>query len=1129
MESCVKKLFLLVLFTLSGLLAMNSRDNLSTSAATLANIDQPKPELLLQTGHSKQIEAIIFSPVNGWAASGSFDNSIKIWEVETGRELRSLIGHSGAVRALAVSPDGKRLASGSNDGTARIWDVETARVISNFDNNKNTVEATAFSPDGKRLAYGGSDNKITIRDLESAREPTTLTGHKGSITAVVFSPDGHILASGSADHTVKTWDVGKGKLLREIKPHTDEIRVVRFSDDGLILASGGLDKAVHLAQTLSGKEIAVLPGHTSRVLAIKFTAADRLISADAGGTIETWETLPKRPPLSSVGGSEDKERADSVESAAFSTDGALLAIGNGDGTSTITNTKSGQVATTLENYTTGFYGAVFSENRNWLAAAGSDNTVKLWELKTGQALPPLKGHSGKVNCVAFHPDNRHIISGSLDKTIRIWDTVSQRSVGLLNGHEGSIESIAVGNSGNIVVSGSADKSVAVWSIDETMGTDEKTIQPRFLKKEHTDGVVSVAISNDEKFFVSGSRDGTIKVWDVADGHVIRTLDPKLGEIDAVAISPDDKLIAFGGTDKSVNIWDLKTAKKVQQMPGHTRDIQSVSFNPKNRQQLVSTSRDKSLRLWDVSAGTEIRPLNGHAGTVYSASYSSDGRLLVSASEDGSLMIWNAAGCENLATLVSSKKNDDWLVVTPGGFFDGSQSAWEQLSWRFENNTFNVKPVEIFLKEFWQPGLLAQVVNSGKPLPNLTILNKDRRQPVLKLTRVDDPSAANNIKVRITVSQTPATVSQAAVGAKDVRLFRNGSLVKVWRGDVMDGKNETVLDWSLPIVAGENRLTAYAFNSDDIKSHDQTLIVTGAPALEKKGVMYVFAIGVNEYASPDRGLRLNVAVNDAKDFAEEFKRQQVKLKNYDRVEVIPLIDADATKANIRQTLVNLSASIHPEDALIIFFAGHGVADANRFYIIPYDYKGVRTYPEDPALKGMLQSALSDEELETSVETIDVGQFLVVIDACESGQAIETQENWQPLNNRGLAQLALDKGMYILAASQASQSAKEDKDLGHGYLTYALVEGLKTANADQDHDGRVVLREWLDYAAKRVPQIDSAERERKLKKEAKKERPQGREITWVRPKGTGQDDPEALQRTRVAYPREAGTHPLIVAQP
>ncbi len=1122
MESCVKKLFLLVLFTLSGLLAMNSRDNLSTSAATLANIDQPKPELLLQTGHSKQVEAIIFSPVNGWAASGSFDNSIKIWEVETGRELRSLIGHSGAVRALAVSLDGKRLASGSNDGTARIWDVETAREIANFPSAKNTVEAIAFSPDGKRLAYGGSDNKITIRDVDSAREPTTLTGHKGSITAVVFSPDGHILASGSADHTVKTWDVGKGKLLREIKPHADEIRVVRFSNDGSILASGGLDKAVHLAQTLSGKEIAVLPGHTSRVLAIKFTAADRLISADAGGTIETWETLPKRPPLSSVGGSEDKERADSVESAAFSTDGALLAIGNGDGTSTITNTKSGQVATTLENYTTGFYGAVFSENRNWLAAAGSDNTVKLWELKTGQALPPLKGHSGKVNCVAFHPDNRHIISGSLDKTIRIWDTVSQRSVGLLNGHEGSIESIAVGNSGNIVVSGSADKSVAVWSIDETMGTDEKTIQPRFLKKEHTDGVVSVAISNDEKFFVSGSRDGTIKVWDVADGHVIRTLDPKLGEIDAVAISPDDKLIAFGGTDKSVNIWDLKTAKKVQQMPGHTRDIQSVSFNPKNRQQLVSTSRDKSLRLWDVSAGTEIRPLNGHAGTVYSASYSSDGRLLVSASEDGSLMIWNAAGCENLATLVSSKKNDDWLVVTPGGFFDGSQSAWEQLSWRFENNTFNVKPVEIFLKEFWQPGLLAQVVNSGKPLPNLTILNKDRRQPVLKLTRVDDPSAANNIKVRITVSQTPATVSQAAVGAKDVRLFRNGSLVKVWRGDVMDGKNETVLDWSLPIVAGENRLTAYAFNSDDIKSHDQTLIVTGAPALEKKGVMYILAIGVNQYVNHD--FNLGYAVDDAKDFAEEFKNQQVKLSNYEHIDVIPLLDASATKDGIKKAIAGIGAKVQPEDALIIFFAGHGKAKDDRFYLIPHDlgYIGSRKSLDDSGIQKIIENGISDEEIESAVENIDVGQFLLVIDACESGKALETQDTRQgPMNSRGLAQLAYEKGIYILTASQASQSAIEDKSLGHGYLTYALVQGLKTADADQNRDGKVYLREWLDYAKQRVPQLDSGDLE--------KDGLQGRVIIKkIRPKGTGQRDPEELQRPRIFYRREADVRPLIVAQ-
>ncbi len=1109
----MKKSPLLILSTLTVLLLMGDRW-LPATAAVVAATDQTKPELVLQTGHSKQVEAVIFSPENGWAASGSFDNTIKIWEVESGRELRSLSGHSNAVKALACSTDGKWLASGGNDGTVRIWDVESAKEVKNFDNKKATVQAIAFSPDGKRLASGGSDNLVTVRDLETGKE-LVLADHTSSVTALIFSPDGKIMASGSADHTVKIWDVDKGKKLQDLKKHTDEIRVLRFSDDGSLLASGGLDKTVHVWKAATGREVTALNNHAEKVIALKFISGDKVMSADAGGTIKTWDLIPKHPPLSST--TEAISKADSVESASFNFDGTMLAIGNGDGTTLIADTKTGKLAKTLENYTTGFSGAAFSSDGNFLAAASSDNSVKLWDLRTGQSLSPLKGHSAQVRCVAFHPDKRHIISGSLDKTILIWDTISRKSVAKLEGHKGAIESIAVGKLEDVIVSGSADKTIGIWEIEKIPGTDEvRQKSPVRLLREHTEEVVSVAISSDEQFIASGSRDGTLKIWDVRSGRVIRPIDPKAGEIDAVAISPDGKLVASGGVDKLVSIWDVETGKFIKALPGHTEQIQSISFSPDGKQ-IASSSRDKTVRIWDVSEGREIRALNGHVGAVYSAGFSQDSRLLTSASEDGSLIIWDARSGENLATLISSKKTADWLVVTPGGFFDGSQAAWEQLSWRFENNTFNLKPVEIFLKEFWLPGLLAKIVN-GKPPANSTISAKDRRQPILNVTfpdaPPDGPLSTPNIKVRVTVSEAPA-------GAKDVRLFRNGSLVKVWREDVMEGKKESVLDWSVPIVAGENKFTAYAFNSDDIKSRDRSKTVIGGPGLTRKGIMYVLAIGVNEYANPD--FNLDYAVNDAREFSEEFKRQQLKLNNYERVDVIPLIAAAAaTKANIRQTLSSLATRILPEDALIVFFAGHGLAKNERFYMIPYDYTGVRTDIDDPALPKMLESSLSDEELESLVENIDVGQFLVVIDACDSGKAIETQETRQgPMNSKGLAQLAYDKGIYILTASQGSQSATENKDLGHGYLTYALIEGLKSTVADKDHDGNVVVREWLDYASELVPQIDKSKRDAS----------QARDIVLgkARAKAAGQISAEGFQQPRVFYRHEADVHSLVVAKP
>src|SRR6185436_3257594 len=165
---------------------------------------------------------------------------------------------------------------------------------------------------------------------------------------------------------------------------------------------------------------------------------------------------------------------------------------------------------------------------------------------------------------------------------------------------------------------------------------------------------------------------------------------------------------------------------------------------------------------------------------------------------------------------------------------------------------------------------------------------------------------------------------------------------------------------------------------------------------------------------------------------------------------------------------------PEDAVLIFFAGHGAAQGARFYLIPHDlgYSGARDALTAETVKTILSHGVSDLELEAAIEGVDAGQMLFVLDACNSGQALEAEEKRRgPMNSSGLAQLAYEKGMYILTAAQSYQAALEAAQLGHGLLTYALVEeGLKTAIADSEpKDGLVNAREWLNFATERVPQM------------------------------------------------------------
>jgi hypothetical protein len=590
---------------------------------------------------------------------------------------------------------------------------------------------------------------------------------------------------------------------------------------------------------------------------------------------------------------------------------------------------------------------------------------------------------------------------------------------------------------------------------------------------------------------------------------------------------------------SIRLWDAAAGRELRTLTGHTGSIRATAFSPDSRL-LASGGDDAVVKLWDTATGRELATLNGHSLSVKALTFSSDGKLLVSGGDDGSARLWDVKSGEALATLVTLNGGADWLVVTPDGLFDGTPGAWGQILWRFNpNNVFDVAPVEIFFDEFFYPGLLSDIAMGKRPRAAKDVSQKDRRQVVLNLNRADGQGAAGRtVRVKIDISE-PASAGQAnPAGARDVRLFRNGTLVKFWRGDALKGQKQATLEAEVTIVAGENRLVAYAFNRDGVKSSDALLTVTGAESLRRKGVAYVIACGVNQYANQQYNLKYAVA--DATSFAEEIRAQQTKLQEYDRVEVIPLLDGEATKANILLALKRLSnaqaalpaggpaalskiQAAQPEDAVLIFFAGHGAAQGARFYLIPHDlgYAGARNALTAQAVQTILSRSVSDLELEAALEGVDAGRLLFVLDACNSGQALEAEEKRRgPMNSTGLAQLAYEKGMYILTAAQSYQAALEAAELGHGYLTFALIEdGLKKGLADREpKDGQAMAREWFNFAEERVPQMQEREMQTRLlldfaENDAKAKNSQQRSI----------------QRPRVFYRRELESRPFVVAKP
>jgi hypothetical protein len=543
----------------------------------------------------------------------------------------------------------------------------------------------------------------------------------------------------------------------------------------------------------------------------------------------------------------------------------------------------------------------------------------------------------------------------------------------------------------------------------------------------------------------------------------------------------------------------------------------------------------------VSNGGELFRLSGHTDAVNGVAFSPDGAWLSTGSEDGSTRVWDVKTGEQTATLVSTTETRDWLVVTPDGLFDGSPAAWQQIVWRFNQETRSFAPVEAFFNEFFYPDLLADVFAGRRPRAARAIAQIDRRPPVVKVSLAegalaDAPASLSSRKVKLRIE-----VTDAPAGARDLRLFRNGSLVFIERGRLVSGMGRAALEAVVPVVAGENVFTAYAFNQDNVKSADARFMLRGDEQLRRPPTTHIVAVGVNEYANARYNLRF--AAGDADSFVSEVKRQRALVEPNGRVVSVTLRDREATKANILTALRRLSGAesgplpasapkslevlkpAEPEDVVVVYFAGHGTAQRNRFYLIPHDlgYMGERDKVSADGLQAVLEHSINDEELSAVFEPLNTSQLLLVLDACNSGQALEAEEKRRgPMNSKGLAQLAYEKGMYVLTAAQSYQAALEAVQLGHGLLTYALIdEGLQKGEADSRaaHDGQIVVREWFDYAAERVPHM-------RLEQLMLK---RGLKIVSSVPTADVVREADDVQRPRTFYRRELEAQPLVIAKP
>ncbi len=634
-------------------------------------------------GHTGQVTSLAFSPDGRQVASGSADQTVKVWDVVTGRAFLTLTGHSGPVAKLDFSADGARLVAAC-EGVAKVWHLPDGRETLTLDlEGRERFSSIVLSPDGKLLAATtGQDDRspasIRLWDAATGQAMAPIEVHDAGVETLAFSPDGRRVASGGRRQGVRVWELlGRREVL---SIDTDAaISSAIFSPDGKRFALGS--DAVTVFDAASGQEIARLESEARWIRCLAFGPDGTQIvtfSGDDQGFAEAnvwkvlggdvasgWEIFSYKLP-----GGQDLP-------VAFSPD--LRVVAAAWGRAVRIWDATGNPEAVICRPSSGRMNSVsFSQDDTWLASAhcvgvllGHPSaqpvgTVRIWDTASGQNVKTLVAeenagrNSADFESVAFGPHGRWLAAARGLEVI-LWDPRSGKTQLTLKGLEGSairrmdddrpyVSSVAVRPDGKWLAASTAGSwfdasgEIRVWQLPARLGTvrsaTDKDLCPVLVVKGHDDGISSVSFSPDCRHLASASYDGTVKIWDVP--RLISLLAGK----NTAAMDRDQLDAALAGRVRTLaghRPWNIRGEGGVT----------SVAYSADGKL-LASAGRDSTIRLWNPGTGQPIRTLRGHTSWVNCVAFSPDGKRLVSCGGDGlsdsELKVWDVMGGEEVLGL-----------------------------------------------------------------------------------------------------------------------------------------------------------------------------------------------------------------------------------------------------------------------------------------------------------------------------------------------------------------------------------------------------------------------------------------------------------------------------------------------
>jgi len=964
---------------------------------TMANASlAQKPEVFVQMGHLNQVNAVAFSPDGKFALSGSHDKTLRLWEVATGREIRTFKGHSSYVESVAFSHYGHTVLSGSWDETIKLWNVATGHEIRTFQNGAY-VNAVAFSPDGRTALSGDYYGKTKLWEIATGREIRTFQGHSHNVNAVAFSPDGKLALSGGDDMngTLKLWEVATG-----LEIHTFQqghvVGAVAFSPDGRTALSSS--DTIKLWDVATGQEIRTFQWHSGFVDTVSFSPDGRTALSSRYKTIKLWNVATGREirTFQGLSGSSD--------AVTFSPDGKL-------------------------------------------ALSGSDNTLKLWNVETGREIRSFQGYPNPVEAVSFSPDGRTVLLAS-DNIPKLLDLESGTQIRTFQGHSNRVKGVAFSPDGHTVVSGSFssgeyDTTIQFLKVANAHESKSlKTFSPLFDGSQKIGTLEVLAVVQGFTACAEGipynGIDTSIKLWNVESGSEIDSFDVLLAPaFSAVALSPDGDAIlnevVLDACSDTCTFELLNVAKGYKtETFGKHGCVMGLALSPDERTALLTFGNE--IELWNIEKWQKIRSFQGHLDEVKFVFFSPDGSTAMSGSIDGTARLWNIETGKEIAQFVSFK-DGEWITITPEGYYTASLNGAKYLNVRVGNQVYGIEQYEAI---YHRPDIVQLALKLGDSQQAVAQLT--RNAPPVQIAQVQPPKIwfvapqQGHETDRSTITVNIET-EEIVDSAESVTFKVNGRPIGREKGKRDRAKVAGVKTQSyhrqVPLQIGENQIEAEVRGKAGAVQRTSILVIRKGKVV-KLPDLYFLGIGVAAHPT----LSLQYPAKDVTKLAETFKKQRGRA--YNKVFIKTLTNQQATRINLIQAITTFFKDAKQGDIAIVYVSGHGMNTSMGYHFLTYD-----------ANPDSLEATGASWQTFDAIYDLPAHVFLWV-DTCRAGNIVGNTD-WKDRAQEARPDIFLrdanNRGVIVFASSSGSDVSQEDKRWEHSAFAKALLDGLNGEAADK----------------------------------------------------------------------------------